>query len=56
MTPETRRRVLRYGIAIDLVILATGIGLLYPAGTPVLFSIYICRGRPGYLKAKCAGC
>ena len=35
MTPETRRNVLRYGIAIDLVIVATGAGMLLPA-TPVL--------------------
>ena len=30
MTTEARKRVLRYAIAADLVILVTGIGLLFP--------------------------
>jgi CheY-like chemotaxis protein len=30
MTPRTRQTVLRYGVAVDGVILATGIGLLFP--------------------------
>jgi CheY-like chemotaxis protein len=30
MTPETRRAVFRYGIAIDLVIVATGVAMLAP--------------------------
>jgi len=30
MTPRTRKLLLRYGIAVDGVILATGIGLLFP--------------------------
>lgn len=41
MTPETRRRVFQYGIAIDLVIVATGIGLLYPSGALLLGSFYV---------------
>ena len=49
MTPETRRNVLRYGIAIDLVILATGaamllppmpVGLLLIFGVAVLLSVW----------------
>jgi CheY-like chemotaxis protein len=35
MTEQTRRNVLKYGIAIDLVILAAGVGMLLPA-TPAL--------------------
>jgi CheY-like chemotaxis protein len=35
MTEQTRRNVLRYGIAIDLVIMAAGVGMLMPA-TPAL--------------------
>src|ERR1051325_4032210 len=30
MTPENKRRLLRYGIAADLVIVITGVGLLLP--------------------------
>jgi CheY-like chemotaxis protein len=30
MSPETRRNVLRYGIAIDLVVLASGVGMFLP--------------------------
>ena len=37
MTPETRRNVFRYGIAIDLVILATGVGMLLAAPGAVPF-------------------
>jgi CheY-like chemotaxis protein len=41
MTEETRRNVLRYGIAIDLVILATAIGLLAMRPTaPLLVSAF----------------
>ncbi len=40
MTPETRRTVLRYGIAIDLVILATGAGMLLPPAPAVLLSLF----------------
>jgi DNA-binding response OmpR family regulator len=39
MTPQTRRNVFRYGIAIDLVILATGAGMLLAAPGPVLLTI-----------------
>ncbi|MBV9496689.1 MAG: response regulator [Acidobacteria bacterium] len=41
MTPETRRRVIRYGIALDLVILATGVGLLFPGYPYVLLGAFI---------------
>ncbi|HEX7151547.1 MAG TPA: response regulator [Thermoanaerobaculia bacterium] len=41
MTAETRRRIFRYGIAIDLVILATGFGLLDPAALPLLFIAFL---------------
>ena len=40
MTPETRRNVLRYGIAIDLVIVATGAGMLLPPTPAVLLSLF----------------
>lgn len=38
MSPQTRRNVLRYGIAIDLVILATGTGMLLPS--PALLMLF----------------
>ncbi|HEV7921773.1 MAG TPA: response regulator [Thermoanaerobaculia bacterium] len=41
MTPDTRRRVIRYGIALDLVILATGVGLLLPGHPYVLLCAFI---------------
>lgn len=41
MTPETRRRIFRYGIAIDLVILATGVGLLVPESPLALTGLYV---------------
>ena len=40
MTEQTRRNVFRYGIAIDLVILATGIGMLLPVTAPLLIGAY----------------
>ncbi|MDQ3281720.1 MAG: response regulator [Acidobacteriota bacterium] len=40
MTEQTRRNVLRYGIAIDLVILAAGIGLLLPDSPTTLAVIF----------------
>ncbi|HVE72265.1 MAG TPA: response regulator [Thermoanaerobaculia bacterium] len=36
MSPETRRNLFRYGIAIDLVILATGVGMFLPPKPSVL--------------------
>jgi CheY-like chemotaxis protein len=36
MTEQTRRNVFRYGIAIDLVIMATGVGMLLPATATLL--------------------
>lgn len=41
MTPEARSRVFRYGVAVDLVILATGIGLLFPAGPVLILSLFV---------------
>jgi CheY-like chemotaxis protein len=40
MTAQTRRNILRYGIAVDLVILATGVGMLVPATGPLLAGIF----------------
>ncbi|MFL6244506.1 MAG: response regulator [Thermoanaerobaculia bacterium] len=40
MKEQTRRNILRYGIAIDLVILATGVGMLVPATPSVLIFVY----------------
>lgn len=41
MTDQTRRNILRYGIAVDLVILATGVGMLAPTPTaPLLIVTY----------------
>jgi CheY-like chemotaxis protein len=41
MTAETRRNIFRYGIAIDLVILATGIGLVWPEARLLLGVAYV---------------
>src|SRR5712691_6311248 len=51
MTAETRRRVFQYGIAIDLVILATGVGFLYPAAALLIILSYI--GAVGLTAWKC---
>jgi CheY-like chemotaxis protein len=40
MTEQTRRNVFRYGIAIDLVILAAGVGLLFPARPGLLLGAF----------------
>ncbi|HEX2834808.1 MAG TPA: response regulator [Thermoanaerobaculia bacterium] len=40
MTETTRRNLLRYGIAIDLVILATGVGMLVPASNLTLIALF----------------
>ncbi|HYK01698.1 MAG TPA: response regulator [Thermoanaerobaculia bacterium] len=40
MTEQTRRNVFRYGIAIDLVILAAGVGLLFPASAGLLLGTF----------------
>lgn len=41
MTAETRRNILRYGIAVDLVILATGAGMLFdPPSVALLIGVY----------------
>ena len=40
MTEQTRRNVLRYGIAIDLVIVATGVGMLVPATATLLIVVF----------------
>src|SRR4051812_46655870 len=36
MTPQVKRRVFQYGVAIDLVILVTGLGLLLDSGAVFL--------------------
>lgn len=42
MTPETRRNLFRYGIAIDLVIVATGVGMfLPPSPAPILLTFAV---------------
>src|SRR5688572_29737963 len=40
MKEQTRRNILRYGIAIDLVILATGVGMLMPSTASILIFAY----------------
>ncbi|HEU4887266.1 MAG TPA: hypothetical protein VFV49_05220, partial [Thermoanaerobaculia bacterium] len=40
MKEQTRRNLLRYGIAIDLVILATGVGMLVPPTPSILIFTY----------------
>lgn len=40
MTEQTRRNVLRYGIAIDLVIVASGVGMLMPMPPAALALLY----------------
>lgn len=40
MTEETRRSIFRYGIAIDLVILATGVGMLLPLSPRALVVVF----------------
>jgi CheY-like chemotaxis protein len=40
MTDQTRRNILRYGIAIDLVILAIGVGWLYPTSPALLVGVF----------------
>ncbi len=40
MTPQTRRNVFRYGIAVDLIILATGAGMFLPPSAAMLFPIF----------------
>jgi CheY-like chemotaxis protein len=41
MTEGTRRRILRYGIALDLVIVATGAGMLVPASATLLLAVFL---------------
>src|SRR5687767_9502150 len=41
MTHETRRNIFRYGIAIDLVILATGVGMMLPMSPRGLVIMYV---------------
>jgi CheY-like chemotaxis protein len=50
MKAETRRRILRYGIAIDLVILATAIGLLLPAGPTTILLMFVVAAAVGAWK------
>lgn len=41
MTEETRRNIFRYGIAVDLVILATGVGMLLPMPPRALIVVFV---------------
>ncbi|HEX8253335.1 MAG TPA: O-antigen ligase family protein [Thermoanaerobaculia bacterium] len=41
MAPETRRTILRHALAVDLVIVACGIGMLAPAAPLALFLAFI---------------
>ena len=41
MTQETRRNIFRYGIAVDLVILATGVGMMFPLSARTLVVMYV---------------
>ena len=43
MTPETRRNIFRYGIAVDLVIFATGVGMYFSPSsiTPLLLAFAV---------------
>jgi CheY-like chemotaxis protein len=41
MKPELKKRVRQFGIPLDLVILATGVGLLLPISIPTLLVIFI---------------
>ena len=41
MTEETRRSIFRYGIAVDLVVLATGVGMLLPVSPRALIVTYV---------------
>ena len=41
MTEETRRSIFRYGIAVDLVILATGVGMLLPVSPRTLIVVFV---------------
>ena len=55
MTEVTRRRILTYGIAIDLVIVATGIGMLMPAAPAVLVGAYVLAAALSAWKARWNG-
>lgn len=41
MTNETRSRLLRYAIAVNLAIVATGVALLFPSQPIVLLAVYV---------------
>jgi glucose-6-phosphate-specific signal transduction histidine kinase len=41
MTPETRGRILRLAIAVNLAIVATGVALLFPSEPVVLLAAYV---------------
>ena len=55
MTPETRRRIFRYGIAIDLVILASAVGLLVPVGPTLLLTLYVAAAALSAWKGGWSG-
>jgi DNA-binding response OmpR family regulator len=41
MTTDTRRRIFRFAVAADLVILAIGVGLLYPSNALILRAAFV---------------
>jgi len=41
MTPESRSRILRLAIAMNLAIVATGVALLFPSEPVVLLAVYV---------------
>jgi CheY-like chemotaxis protein len=56
MVTETRRKILRYGIAIDLVVLATGFGFFFPsAGNLLLLALYVAASAVSAWKGGWAG-
>lgn len=41
MNPDTRRTLLRHALAIDLMIVAAGVGSLFPGSAPILFGAFL---------------
>ena len=52
MTEETRRSIFRYGIAVDLVILATGVGMLLPVSPRALIVTFVAAVALTVWKAR----
>ncbi|HEX8254469.1 MAG TPA: hypothetical protein VF846_15095, partial [Thermoanaerobaculia bacterium] len=55
MTEQTRRSVLRYGIAIDLVILAAGVTMLLPPTPAVLIAVFTVASSLGAVRGGWRG-